>query len=63
MNVYVLCNNDYPHSVFENLQEAERERERLNREDEKRIDDPQNPHLRRVYYHICTVPLIKETTR
>ncbi len=62
MKIYVLCNNDNPHSVFEDVAEAGKECKRLNHEDEKRCQDAHSASLvRRIYYHVHTVPLVKKT--
>jgi hypothetical protein len=51
--VHVLCQNDFPHSVFVDRATAEKECERLNKEDEERAG-------RRIFYHLNTVPFITE---
>ncbi len=63
MKIHVLCNNDFPLSVFEDLTEAGKDCKQLNKEDEKRCNDAHPASsVQRIYYHVNTVPLVKKTT-
>lgn len=60
IDIHVLCQNDFPHSVFEDLAEAEKGCKQLNSEDEKRWQKVRAASLVRIYYHVNTVPLVKK---
>ena len=65
MKIHVLCNNDFPHSVFEDVAEAGKECKRLNHEDEKRCEDAHHASSgqRRIYYHVNTTPGALDSTK
>lgn len=60
--VWVICQNDYPHSVNEDEKAAYARADELNKQDEERVtrERETGSAVRRIHYHVHGVPITRK---